>query len=65
MVQPAERSANRDREAKKSAFIADPVIRNGYFWAADTHSDWVEWSNRLLDLAVAAEAIVAKELQGR
>ncbi len=44
---------------------ADPVIRNGYFWAADTHSDWVEWSNRLLDLAVAAEAIVAKELQGR
>lgn len=44
---------------------SQPVIRNGYYWAEDTHSDWVEWSNKLLNLAVAAEAIVTIELEGR
>lgn len=44
---------------------SQPVIRNGYYWAEDTHSDWVEWSKKLLDLAVAAEAIVGLELKGR
>jgi hypothetical protein len=44
---------------------SQPAIRNGFYWAEDTHSDWVEWSRRLLELAVAADAIVKKELQGR
>lgn len=42
-----------------------PVIRNGFYWAEDTHSDWVEWSNRLLQLAEQSSAIVATELNGR
>jgi hypothetical protein len=41
------------------------VIRNGFYWAEDTHSDWVEWSNRLLELAETAEAAVTRELNGR
>lgn len=41
------------------------MIRNGFYWAEDTHGDWVEWSNRLLELAVGAEAIVTTELKGR
>jgi hypothetical protein len=44
---------------------SQPAIRNGFYWAEDTHSDWVEWSRRLLELAVTADAIVTKELQGR
>jgi hypothetical protein len=44
---------------------ARPEIRNGYYWAADTHSDWVEWSTRLLELARAADAAVTKELARR
>ena len=40
-------------------------IRNGYYWAADTHSDWVEWSTRLLELARAADEAVTKELAKR
>lgn len=42
-----------------------PEIRNGYYWAADTHSDWVEWSTVLLELARAADAAVTKELARR
>jgi hypothetical protein len=42
-----------------------PEIRNGYYWATDTHSDWVEWSGKLLGLARTAEALVAKELARR
>lgn len=44
---------------------ARPEIRNGYYWAADTHSDWVEWSTELLELARAADAAVTKELATR
>jgi hypothetical protein len=44
---------------------ARPEIRNGYYWAADTHSDWVEWSTMLLELARAADAAVMKELAAR
>ena len=40
-------------------------IRNGFYWAADTHSDWVEWSTLLLELARAADAAVTKELATR
>ncbi len=40
-------------------------IRNGYFWAEDTHGDWVEWAHKLLDLATEASAIVAAELTRR
>jgi hypothetical protein len=41
------------------------VIRNGFYWAEDTHSDWVEWSSKLLQLAEKSEAMVAAELKGR
>lgn len=41
------------------------VIRNGYYRAEDTHSDWVEWSNKLLGLAVVADSLVTKELERR
>lgn len=44
---------------------ARPEIRNGFYWAADTHSDWVEWSTKLLELARAADAAVTKELATR
>jgi hypothetical protein len=47
------------------ALRARPEIRNGFYWAADTHSDWVEWSSRLLELARAADAAVTKELATR
>ena len=41
------------------------VVRNGFYWADDTHGDWVEWSRKLLDMAVAADALVTAELEGR
>lgn len=44
---------------------SQPVIRNGFYWAEDTHSDWVEWSSKLLQLAEKSEAMVAAELKGR
>jgi hypothetical protein len=34
-------------------------------WAEDTHGDWVDWSKTLLDMAVAADALVTAELEGR
>jgi hypothetical protein len=40
-------------------------IRNGYYWAADTHADWVEWSTRVRALARDADAIVSRELAAR
>ena len=48
-----------------AALRARPEIRNGFYWAADTHSDWVEWSTQLLELARAADAAVTKELATR
>lgn len=47
------------------ALRAHPAIRNGFYWAADTHGDWVEWSTQLLELARAADAAVTKELATR
>lgn len=47
------------------ALRTHPDIRNGFYWAADTHADWVEWSTRLLELARAADAAVTKELATR
>jgi hypothetical protein len=44
---------------------ARPEIRKGFYWAADTHSDWVEWSTVLLERARAADAAVTKELATR
>ena len=41
------------------------VIRNGFYWAEDTHGDWVDWSKKLLDMAVSADALVTAELEGR
>ena len=44
---------------------AQREIRNGFYWAADTHGDWVEWSARLLELAKRADAAVMTELAAR
>ena len=40
-------------------------IRNGFYWAADTHSDWVEWITRVREQARRAESIVRGELERR
>ncbi len=42
----------------------DPVIRNQFYWATDTHSDWVSWTSTLLELAEEArtelKVVIAK-----
>ncbi len=43
----------------------NPVIRNGYYWATDTHSDWNEWTNLLVELTRKASTIVEEELAKR
>jgi len=35
---------------------ADTYIRNHYYWATDTHSDWVLWTSTLVELAREARA---------
>jgi hypothetical protein len=44
---------------------SQPAIRNGFYWAEDTHGDWVDWSRKLLDMAVSADALVTAELKSR
>lgn len=47
------------------ALRSDPVIRNGYYWAVDNHSDWILWTKTLTGLAENAVAMVGEELQSR
>jgi hypothetical protein len=43
----------------------DAAIRNGFYWATDTHSDWVNWTTRLTRQAETAIATLEEELAGR
>ncbi len=40
-------------------------IRNGFYWAMDTHSDWVLWTRRVTELAERAVAVMDEELATR
>ncbi len=44
---------------------ADREIRNGFYWAADTHDDWVEWTTILLETAEGARMQLEAELAER
>jgi hypothetical protein len=43
----------------------DPQVVNGYYWAADIHSDWHGWFERLADATRGAKALVDDELSER
>ncbi|MEX0330994.1 MAG: DUF6090 family protein [Puniceicoccaceae bacterium] len=47
------------------ALLADPIVKNGFYWAEDTHEDWLRLLTELVDLATAAEALLAEELMNR
>lgn len=55
------RRARFDFEALRS----DSSIRNGFYWAVDTQSDWREWTRTILELAEQASAVVAGEIATR
>jgi hypothetical protein len=44
---------------------ADPTITNGYYWATDTHSDWVVWTRGLTEIAERAVDMLDEELAKR
>jgi hypothetical protein len=44
---------------------ANTGIRNGFYWAADTHSDWVVWTRRITEMTEAAMAVMEEELAAR
>ena len=43
----------------------NPAIRNGYYWAEDTHKDWEESIAGLIDKAEFADSLVSRELASR
>jgi len=43
----------------------DRVIRNQFYWATDTHSDWVSWTSTLLKLAEDARAELRAVIEKR
>ncbi len=43
----------------------DTAIRNGFYWAYDTQSDWVEWTRKLADMTREAIGILDAELAER
>ena len=43
----------------------DRYIKNGFYWAADTQGDWVNYMQQLVDTASDAQKIVAEELARR
>lgn len=43
----------------------DAAIRNGFYWATDTHSDWVNWTTRLTQQARTAITVLEEELAKR
>lgn len=44
---------------------ADPAVTNGYYWATDTHSDWVVWTRGLSETAERAVDMLDEELAKR
>lgn len=43
----------------------EPSIRNGFFWAADTHNDWIRMTRELLRITEEAISILESELSKR
>jgi len=43
----------------------DPSIRSGFYWATDTHSDWVHWTRGLKEMAERTSAMLDEELATR
>jgi hypothetical protein len=43
----------------------DPQVVNGFYWAADIHSDWHGWFERLADAVRGAKVLVDEELAER
>ena len=41
------------------------AVRNGFYWAEDTHSDWVGLTQNLLEIAEAASNLLREELELR
>ena len=41
------------------------AIRNGFYWAEDTHSDWVGLTRNLLEIAEASSVLLREELESR
>lgn len=41
------------------------TIKNGFFWAADVHNDWIDFMEELVSAARDAEALVTAELRNR
>jgi hypothetical protein len=44
---------------------ADVTIRNGFYWATDTHSDWVQWTRQLTEQSERAVTLLDEELANR
>lgn len=43
----------------------DPIVRNQFYWAADSHSDWKTWIGFMIEYAEDAHAAVTVELESR
>jgi hypothetical protein len=43
----------------------NPAIRNGFYWAEDTHKDWEEKVAGMIESAILADSLVSRELESR
>jgi len=55
----------RKAEYNFDAMRADVYVRSGYYWATDTHSDWIGQYERMTQLAKEVVAALATELAER
>ena len=44
------------------ALQQDKILKNQYYWATDIHSDWVEWTKVVLELAENSRAVLIRSL---
>lgn len=61
---------HRDESGRRARFDfdalrADPYVRAGYYWAVDTHDDWIRELSALRTAGREAQALVMEELEGR
>jgi len=47
------------------ALHSDRELANRFYWAADTHNDWVTWTRELVALADQAVKVLDEELGGK
>ena len=48
-----------------SGLQGDPRIISGYYWAKDTHEDWLRLTTNLIEMTAKAQRLVAEELAKR